>query len=124
MNLTPEQARARANRILAALRPAVSQWTTAVLDQAVLALGGDGQPFGMNDVRLLVPEHECRNAGLYFHGLITRRHPRVLIEVGEEPSINEKAHGKPVKIYRLTNAGRAYIEQRREQRVQQRRAAA
>lgn len=121
--LTPEQAKARAQRVLAALGP-VSDWTTAVFDQAVLHLGRGGKPFGSNDLRLIVPEDDCRKAGLYLHSLIELETPVVLRVVGEVVSINPKAHGKRVNVYRLTAAGRKYLEERIAARAQQRRAAA
>lgn len=129
MNLTPAQAKARADRILAALKPTVSQWTTAVLDQAVLHLADSGQPFGMNDIRLLVPEDECRKAGVYFaaltgHDALHPDEPALLRKVDEETSINPKAHGKKVNVYVLTRAGRQFIQDRQAARIQQRRAAA
>ena len=129
MTLTPEQAQARANRILAALQSTVSDWTTAVLDQAVLHLADSGHPFGMNDIRLIVPQGECRKAGLYFHALtghdvLHPTEPALLRKVGEQVSINEKARGKKVNVYVLTRAGRKYIQDRQAARIEQRRAAA
>lgn len=129
MNLTPAQAKARADRILAALKPTVSQWTTAVLDQAVLHLADSGQPFGMNDIRLLAPEDDCRKAGVYFatltgHDALHPNAPALLCKVGEETSINPKAHGKKVNVYVLTRAGRQYIQDRQAARAAERRAAA
>ena len=129
MNLTPAQAKARADRILAALKPTVSQWTTAVLDQAVLHLADSGQPFGMNDIRLLVPEDDYRKAGVYFaaltgHDALHPNEPALLRKVGEETSINPKAHGKKVNVYVLTRAGRKFIKDRQAARIEQRRAAA
>ena len=129
MQLTPAQAKARADRILAALQPTVTQWTTAVLDQAVLHLADTGAPFGMNDIRLLVPEDDCRKAGVYFaaltgHDALHPDEPQLLRKVGEEPSINPKAHGKRVNVYLLTRAGRKYIQDRQAARVEQRKAAA
>lgn len=128
MSLSPAQAKARADRILAALAPTVSQWTTAVLDQAVLHLARSGAPFGMNDIRLLTPEDECRKAGLYFatltgHDALHPNQPALLQKVGEEPSINPKAHGKKVNVYMLTRAGRQFIKDRQAARIEQRRAA-
>lgn len=129
-HLTPEQAKARADAILAALHPDPHGWDTALLDQAVLALADDGRPFGMNDVRLLVPEDVCRGAGLYFHSFTTHDQQvedrdRYLIWCGDVVSINPKARGKKVGTYRLTAAGRAFIEARQAARgEQQRRAAA
>jgi hypothetical protein len=120
--LTPDQAKIRARRILAALGP-VDDWTTAVLDQAVLHLGKDGQSFGANDLRLIVPEDDCRKAGLYLRALIELEHPTVLQVVGEVVSINPKAHGKKVGVYRLTAAGRKHLEDRIAARTEQRKAA-
>ncbi|WP_329472660.1 hypothetical protein OIE75_29380 [Streptomyces sp. NBC_01723] len=121
--LTPDQAAARARRILAALGP-VPAWTTAVLDQAVLHLGRSGRPFGSNDLRLIVPADDCKAAGLYLHQLIELETPVVLVKVAEVVSINPKAHGKRVNEYRLTAAGRRYLEARVAARTQQRKAAA
>ncbi|MFJ7895963.1 hypothetical protein [Streptomyces anthocyanicus] len=120
--LTPDQAAARARRVLAALGP-VPQWTEAVLDQAVLHLGRGGKPFGSNDLRLIVPEDDCRSAGLYLRGLVELENPVVLRVVDEVVSINPKAHGKKVNVYRLTAAGRRHLEARIAARAKQRRAA-
>lgn len=129
MQLTPAQAKARADQILAALKPTVSQWTTAVLDQAVLHLADSGAPFGMNDIRLLVPEDDCRKAGVYFaaltgHDALHPSEPQLLRKVGEEPSINPKAHGKKVNTYLLTRAGRQFIKERQAARAEQQKRAA
>ncbi|MYR83834.1 hypothetical protein GTY41_02445 [Streptomyces sp. SID685] len=129
MQLTPTQAKVRADQILAMLRPTVSQWTTAVLDQAVLHFADSGAPFGMNDIRLLVPEDDCRKAGVYFaaltgHDALHPDMPQLLRKVGEEPSINPKAHGKKVNVYVLTRAGREFIKDRQDARAQQQRRAA
>lgn len=117
---------ARNLEILSALGP-VSEWTTAVLDQAVLYFADSREPFGMNDIRLLVPEGECKQAGLYFHSLLAHGafddDPELLRKVGEVRSINEKAHGKKVNTYLLTRAGRKFIEDRQAARAEQRRAA-
>jgi hypothetical protein len=124
MTKTPEQARVEANQMLAALYATVTDWDTAVLDQVLLAIASDGQPFSMNDVRLVVPEDACKRAGLYFHGLVGRTHPVVLELIGDVVSINKKAHGKKVNTYRLTADGRKFLEDRRNERVEQRKAAA
>lgn len=121
--LTPDQAAARARRVLAALGP-VPQWTEAVLDQAVLHLGRGDKPFGSNDLRLIVPEDDCRSAGLYLRGLVELENPVVLRVVGEVVSVNPKAHGKRVNVYRLTAAGRRYLNARIAARTKQRKAAA
>ena len=118
---------ARITEILGALQP-VSNWTTAVLDQAVLHFADTREPFGMNDIRLLVPEGECKNAGLYFQALLSHgsfdNGPVLLRKVGEQPSINPKARGKRVNTYLLTAAGRKYIEARQAARIEQRKQAA
>lgn len=125
MTLTPEQAKARASRILADLNATtVTDWDEAILDQVVLHLASRGEPFGMNDVRLIVPEDACRKAGLYFRALIETEHPIVLRVIDEQVSINPKAHGKKVNVYRLTIAGRTYLQNRVDNRIKQRKAAA
>jgi hypothetical protein len=124
MTLTPEQARIEANELLAALYTSVTDWDEAVLDQVLLAIAADGQPFSMNDVRTVVPEDACRRAGLYFHALVNREHPLVFVHEGEVRSINPKARGKRVNVYRLTTAGREFLEERRATRIEQQKAAA
>lgn len=116
MTLTPEQARAEANALLATMFANVSQWDARVFDQAIEAIAGDGQPFGMNDLRTVLPDMGRKAAGLYFRGLATRR-PQLLICVGEVTSVNEKAHGKPVKVYVLTGAGWAWLAARKAARL-------
>lgn len=124
MTFTPEQARIEANELLAALYANVTQWDEAVLDQAVLAIAGGNRPFSANDLWAIVPEMGRGAVGLYFGNLTKRRSPQVLIKVGDEPSVNPKAHGKPVHLYLLTAAGRQFIEERRNARIEQRKAAA
>lgn len=68
-------------------------------------------------------------SGLYFaaltgHDALHPNEPQLLREVGEEPSINPKAHGKKVNVYLLTRAGRKYITDRRATRIEQRKASA
>lgn len=116
MTLTPEQARDQANALLATMFANVSQWDAALFDQAIEAIAGDGQPFGMNDLRTVLPDMGRKAAGLYFRGLATRR-PQLLICVGEVTSVNEKAHGKPVKTYVLTGAGWAWLAARKAARL-------
>jgi hypothetical protein len=123
MTLTPEQARAEANATLAAMYATVTDWDTALIDQAILAIASDGHPFSMNDLRAIIPDDACKRAGLYFHGLIARKTPLILRPVGEVVSVNPKAHGKKVGTYRLTGAGRKFLADRRHDREQQRRAA-
>lgn len=129
MTATPERARSWAAAHLRDLYSTVTRWDTAVLDQVVLHLASHGQPFGMNQIRTVVPEDVCRKAGLYFHSLVGHDvlhpdEPALLRKVGEEVSINEKARGKKVNVYVLTRAGRAFIEDRQAARIEQRKAAA
>ncbi|NUU21745.1 MAG: hypothetical protein HOV68_09560 [Streptomycetaceae bacterium] len=102
MTLTPEQAREQANAVLAVLYANVTDWDEAILDQAIDAIGGDGRPFSMNDVRAVLPELAHGTAGLFFHSLVRRRHPRQVMVIDEEPSTAESTHGKPIKVYRLS----------------------
>lgn len=124
MAQTPEQARIEANQLLAALYTTVTDWNEAVLDQAVLAIAGGGRPFGANDLWAIVPEMGRGAAGLYFSCLAKRRQPQVLAVVGTEPSVNPKAHGKPVNVYELTAEGREFIKARQAARAKQSKAAA
>jgi hypothetical protein len=129
MTTTPEQAASWAAAHLRSLYSTVTRWDTAVLDQVVLDLASHGQPFGMNQIRQIIPDDVCRKAGLYFHQLVGRDalnpdEPQLLRKVGEEVSINEKARGKRVNTYVLTRAGRKFIEDRQAARIQQRKAAA
>jgi hypothetical protein len=122
--MTPEEARDQANKTLAALYADVTDWNEAILDQALLAIAGGGRPFSANDLWAIVPDMGRGTAGLYFGALSRRTSPRVLIKVGDEPSINEKAHGKPVNLYLLTVEGQQLLEDRQAARTEQRRAAA
>jgi len=129
MTLTPQQAHARSLTELRALYSTVTDWDTAVYDQVVLHLSDTGQPIGMNQIRTIVPEGAARSAGLYFHQLVGHDAlhsdgPALLVKTGEEVSINPKARGKRVNVYRLTRAGRKYIEDRQAARIEQRKAAA
>jgi len=118
MTLTPNEAREQANAALAALYANVTTWDTAILNQAIDAIGGDGRPFSANDLRAVLPELAHGTAGLFFHSLVRRRNPRQVLVIGEEPSTAASTHGKPIKVYQLS-AERiediaARIEQRRE----------
>ena len=116
MTFTPDQAREQANASLAALYANVTTWDEAILDQAIDAIGGDGRPFSMNDVRSVLPELAHGTAGLFFHSLVRRRHPRQVLVVGEEPSTAESTHGKPIKVYRLSVERLEDIAARTQQR--------
>lgn len=102
MTITPDEARAAANETLAALYANVTDWDTALLNQAVDAIGGDGRPFSANDLRAVLPELAHGTAGLFFHSLVRRRSPRQVIVIGEEPSTAESTHGKQIKVYVLS----------------------
>jgi len=122
MSITPEQARERADATLRALYTTVTQWDNAVFDQVVLHFADTGRPFGMNQIRTIVPDDACRRAGLYFHALVGHDtfhpdEPPLLVKTGEETSINPRARGKKVNLYRLTRAGRRYIEARQAART-------
>jgi hypothetical protein len=121
---TPEQAREQANETLAALYANVTTWTEALFDQALLAIAGTGRPFSANDFWTVLPETGRGACGLYFAKLIHLRHPQVLIKIGDEPSVNEKAKGKPVNVYALTEPGRRFIRDRQAARTEQQRRAA
>ncbi|MEV8523214.1 hypothetical protein AB0451_03500 [Streptomyces sp. NPDC052000] len=121
---TPDEARAAANNKLAAFYATVTDWTEALFDQALLHVADVHGAFSANDMRAIMPETGRGAAGLYFTGLTKRKHPLVLEHVGDVPSINAKAHGKPVYVYLLTPAGRQFIEARKAARTEQRRAAA
>lgn len=123
MTLTPEQAREQANKQLAALYANVTDWDEAILDQAILAIAGDGRRFSANDLLVVIPELGRGVAGLYFAGLTHRRSPQILSRIGFEPSINPKAHGKPVNVYQLTTPGKRFLQDRQAARLEQRRAA-
>ncbi|MFE2324648.1 hypothetical protein ACFXD5_12135 [Streptomyces sp. NPDC059385] len=116
MDLTPEQARIKANEHLASLYSTVSDWTEAVYDQAVAEIAKDGQPLSMNDVRAVLPGAQHHQAGLYFHGLLMRE-PHLLTQVGEVRSANPKARGKKVYTYRLTVSPQRFLKIRRAERA-------
>lgn len=123
MTFTPEQAREEANATLAVLYATVTQWDEAVLDQAVLAIAGSDRPFSANDLWAIIPPMGRGAIGLYFNNLSKRRTPHILRHVGYEPSVNPRAHGKPVNTYVLTAEGRRFLEDRRATRSRGRAAA-
>ncbi|MER6488757.1 hypothetical protein ABT264_35075 [Streptomyces virginiae] len=116
MDLTPEQARIKANEQLASLYSNVTDWTEATYDQAVAAIAADGQSFSMNDVRAVLPDGQHHQAGLYFHGLLMRE-PHLLVHIGEVRSANPKARGKKVNTYRLTTSPSRFLKIRRAERA-------
>ncbi|MFD9070572.1 hypothetical protein [Streptomyces lasiicapitis] len=116
MTTTPDEAREQANATLAALYANITDWDTTLLNQAIDAIGGDGRPFSMNDVRAVLPELAYGAAGLFFHSLVRRRHPRQLVIVGEEPSTAASTHGKPIKVYVLSGERLDAISARTQQR--------
>ena len=120
---TPEQARQQANEQLAAMYANVTDWTEALFDQALLAIADRHRAFSANDLWAAMPEMGRGAAGIYFGGLTHRTSPQVLIKVGDEPSVNPKAKGKPVNLYLLSVEGRKFLEARRAARIEQRRAA-
>lgn len=122
MTRTPEQALTQAVTELRTLYSAVTAWDAALLDQVVLHLDDNGCSIGMNQIRSIVPDDASRRAGLYFHALeghhrLHPAEPALLVKVDEEVSINKRAKGKKVNVYRLTRAGRRYIEDRQIARV-------
>lgn len=116
MTITPEQAREQANATLAALYATVTDWDTAILNQAIDAIGADGRPFSANDLRAVLPELAHGAAGLFFHSLVRRRNPRQVVVVDEEPSTAESTHGKPIKVYVLSEERLDAIAARQQQR--------
>lgn len=116
MTPTPDEAREQANKTLAALYANVTDWDAAILGQAIDAIGGDGRPFSANDLRAVLPGLAHGAAGLFFHSLVRRRHPRQLVIVGEEPSTAASTHGKAIKVYVLSAERLAAISERTEQR--------
>lgn len=116
MTTTPDEAREQANQTLAALYADVTDWGTALLNQAIDAIGGDGRPFSANDLRAVLPELAHGAAGLFFHSLVRRRNPRQLVIVGEEPSTAESTHGKAIKVYVLSAERLEAISERTQQR--------
>jgi hypothetical protein len=125
---TPAEARVATLAKLKSLYTTVTVWDTALLDQVVLHLDSTNRPFGMNDIRTIVPEDACKRAGLYFHALVGHDAlrgdaPSYLVKVGDVPSVNPKANGKRVNTYLLTATGRKFIEDRQAARTEQRKAA-
>ncbi|KOU17055.1 hypothetical protein [Streptomyces sp. WM6349] len=116
MDLTPEQARIKANEHLASLYSNISDWTEATYDQVVAAIAAGGLSFSMNDIRTVCPGERHHQAGLYFHALLMRE-PHLLVKVGEVRSANPKARGKKVNTYRLTTSPSRFLKIRRTERA-------
>lgn len=102
MTVTPEAAAEKANAILKALYVNVTDWDAALIRQAYEAIGGDGRPFSMNDLRELLPPIAHGVAGLVLRADKCRK-PSPLIKVGEVISTSGPTHGKPINVYVLAS---------------------
>lgn len=100
MSITPEQARDRADATLRALYATVTDWDAALIRQAVEAIGSDGRPFSMNEIRDLLPGLAHGTAGLYLRSECCRKSP-LLVKVGEVTSTSPATHGKRICQYVL-----------------------
>ena len=101
-----------AHRYLSAMADRVSDWDTALIKQAVLAVAylKDGR-VSANDFRDYLPEVAQGAVGLVIrqlpapkHGALTRKatihgHPITT------PSTAVSTHGKPIQVWELTDAG-------------------
>ncbi|WP_275558578.1 hypothetical protein [Streptomyces sp. 5-6(2022)] len=98
--LTPAQAQASADELLARLFKTVTDWDRALVEQAVEAFGADGRPFSCNDFRDLLPEMAHGHIGLAIRSMAARK-PAAIVEIGEVTSTSPATHGKPIKQYVL-----------------------
>ena len=104
MTITPEQAREQANAALAALYANVTTWDTAVLDQAIDAIGGDGRPFSANDLRDEFPDVTGPIVGARFNAAAKRG---VIVDTGKRvPSTLPSTKGHEVRRWRGAQAAR------------------
>ena len=72
------------------------KWDCSVIDQAILAAAGTGQPFSANDIRDRLPEVRRPAVGARFNAL----RQRGLIQiVGEVRSTDVGTHGKKIGLY-------------------------
>lgn len=106
MATDPKTARTQADRILKMLFANITDWDAAVVRQAYEAIGADGRPFSMNDIRDLLPPLAHGVAGLVLRSDKCRR-PSPLIKVGEVTSTSGPTHGKAINVYVLAAAAPA-----------------
>lgn len=91
----------------------VPEWDEALIRQAVLVVGLWRGEFSANDFRELLPQVAPGAIGLVIRQLPSQRHGCLLEKATTEdghtrmvPSSAASTHGKPLQVWRLTEAGR------------------
>lgn len=92
------------NDLLAAVYAAIPEWDRDLVEDVVASFGSDGELFSANDFRHLLPESAHRHIGAVLNSMSARR-PAAIVPVGEVRSTAASTHGKPVKVWRLAEAG-------------------
>jgi hypothetical protein len=95
---------ATCNDLLAAVYAAIPEWNRDLVEDVVVSFGSDGEPFSANDFRHLLPEVAHQHIGAVLNSMSARR-PAAIVPIGEVRSTAASTHGKPVKVWRLAEAG-------------------
>jgi hypothetical protein len=99
-----------------------SEWDRFLVEQAVLHFGESVTEFSCNLIRDVLPELGDGFLGAAINSL---RAGGVIEHTGQYvPSTSKDTHGHVISVWRLTDEGRAIAAQRRNARVEQRKAAA
>lgn len=103
-----------AHRYLSEMADRVSDWDTALIRQAVLAVAylKNGR-VSANDFRDYLPETSQGAVGLIIRQLPTKKHGQLIRKAVTVPggypitvpSTAESTHGKPIQVWELTPAG-------------------
>jgi hypothetical protein len=99
-----------------------SEWSQFLVEQAVLHYGVIRPEFSANHLREVLPELGHGYLGAAINAL---RQGGVIEHTGQMvPSTSPATHGHRLAVWRLTDRGIAIARQRRNARLQQRKAAA
>jgi hypothetical protein len=99
-----------------------SEWDRFLVEQAVLHFGANVTEFSCNDFRQVLPDLGDGYLGAAINSLRTAG---IIAHTGRMvPSTSADTHGHRIALWTLTDKGRHIAAQRRNARIQQRRAAA
>jgi hypothetical protein len=98
-----------------------SEWDRFLVEQAVLHFGESLTEWSCNDLRDVLPDLGPGLLGAVINSL---RGAGIIAHTGQMvPSTQENTHGHRIAVWTLTPKGRAIAAQRRNARIEQRKAA-
>jgi ribosomal protein L34 len=99
-----------------------SSWDRFLVEQAVLVYGESLTEFSANDLRDVLPE---MGRGFLGAAITSLRSAGVIARIEQTvPSTSKRTKGHGLRVWQLTDKGRAIAAQRRAARNEQRKAAA